>query len=113
MMGQAYMYIQSFIFGLQSLVMPKELEKRVQIYLATEGVNSLRISALNGDHVRREKRNSSPSSVRQWWRHFRLSLSVFVSLTLSLSLSLSLSLYLDLSFSLTSRTIYQALLRLV
>ena len=37
---------------------------------------------------------SSPILARQWWRHFRLSLSVCISLSLSLSLSLSHRKYL-------------------
>ena len=52
-------------------------------FLARESVSSSPIVRIFGE----ERVNSSPILARQWWRHFRLSLSVCLYLSLSLSLS--------------------------
>ena len=54
-------------------------------FLARESVSSSPIVRIFG------KGKASPILARQWWRHFRQSLSLSLSLCISLSLSLSLS----------------------
>ena len=113
--------IWSFVLGFRSLVarlvpFKRESEQWGRIFLATESVNSLRISApqwwplkelsqkcegrkekcafltrqsVNSQQLCEflawESVNSSPILSRQWWRHFRLSLSLSLSLCISLS----------------------------